>query len=205
MQSTLLEELNIACKCMGLRAGTADLSKVSVGRFMPAHGRRPTGEQLLSLRCGIGCMQRGWRCASLRVQTLRKDALFFQTPAYLLHKERRAARGLPAMSSLLGVVRKQLKSHPAVSDRPGRFRPCGAVTLKALRRTRLRYWSHQKPSNVSSSDTIFLTIFAFCAVRPHRLGGIYRKEQHLNYCFHSKFLNIVLRSGIKRTEGDKCI
>lgn len=48
---------------------------------------------------------------------------FFQTPAYLLQKEPRSARGLPAMSSLLGVVRKQLKSHPAVSDRPARFRP----------------------------------------------------------------------------------
>ncbi|TNN03874.1 hypothetical protein fugu_000903 [Takifugu bimaculatus] len=31
------------------------------------------------------------------------------------------------MSSMFGVVRKQLKSHPAVSDRAARFRPRGAL------------------------------------------------------------------------------
>lgn len=49
-----------------------------------------------------------------------------------------SARGLSTMSSILGVVRKQLKSHPAVSPEHSAFldRVRDPVTLKALGRTR---------------------------------------------------------------------
>lgn len=69
-------------------------------------------------------------------QILRSSANFY--PAYLRYKGLPSARGLSTMSSILGVVRKQLKSHPAVSREHSAFLDCGSdpVTLKALGRTR---------------------------------------------------------------------
>lgn len=114
--------------------------------FLRAHGgagRRTGG----CCRCSAGLADggRGGGCALRCASRPSAQTLVFRPPSRISPPEgTRTATGLlPAMSSLLGVVRKQLKSHPAVSDPPARFRPSGAVTLKAPRRTRVRYWSHQ--------------------------------------------------------------
>lgn len=101
-----------------------------------------TDRQVLSSQCGIGCQWRGWACAP--DPRHRRSS---SHPSISPPEGTRTASGLlAAMSSMLGVVRKQLKSHPAVSDRAARFRPRprsrfrprGAVTLRAWWRTRVR-------------------------------------------------------------------
>lgn len=104
---------------------------VSAPTWAQTDGRREGQGAGRCCRCGfgIGCPQRGRTCASLRFPARLdttpppplhcKDAPFSRIP-HITSRKNPGQTGLPAMSSILGVVRKQLKSHPAVSERPGR-------------------------------------------------------------------------------------
>lgn len=123
-------------------------------------------------RCSAGlAASRGGGCARLCAsRPSAKTLFFFQTPAYLFQKEPRSARGLPAMSSLVGVVRKQLKSHPAVSDRPARFRPMRSGDIESAAEDARPQLISLKPSDVTS-DTVFFNIFRFLLCSAAQVGG----------------------------------
>lgn len=112
--------------------------------------QRQTGflGQVANRQTGVGVAVRDWLTAgggcALGAPPDPPHRRSFSDPSISPPGGTRTVTGLlAAMSSILGVVRKQLKSHPAVSDRAGRFRPSGAVTLRARRRTRVRRYSHQ--------------------------------------------------------------
>lgn len=160
---------------------------------MPAHGRRQTAS-CCRRSAGLAASRGGRTCASLRLHTLRKDALFFFFTSRPPHisKQNPGQSGFLAMSSMLGVVRKQLKSHPAVSSRPGRLRPMPSGDIE-------RAAEDARPLPVSPKRHLMahhliqsLKRCSHSVLFKNALGDLPHRAAFLKHCFHSKFLNIVI-------------